>query len=140
MVLLYLHNKCFIICYQNKYENSISRTVTVVSKGQNIFVLLKVVMVHIKLNGMENRAPRKYTFCPYTHPQPHKCGQKVKTFFLKVVTLHIKLTRMDHTAPCKHILCPLYTYTLLTLGWGQSSKYGLSESSHVAYQSNGSGA
>ena len=46
------------------------------SKGQNFF--LKAVMLHIKLKEMENRAPRKYIFCPYTHPQSQGWGQKVK--------------------------------------------------------------
>ena len=41
-------------------------TTGVGSKGQNIF-LMKVVMLHIKLKGMEYRAPRKHIFCPYTH-------------------------------------------------------------------------
>ena len=51
------------------------------SEGKNIFFLLKVVMLHIKLKGMEYRAPCKHIFCPYTHPQPLGWGQKVKTFF-----------------------------------------------------------
>ena len=38
------------------------------SKGQNVF-LLNIVMLHIKLNGMEYRATCKHIFCPYTHPQ-----------------------------------------------------------------------
>ena len=38
-------------------------------KGQNIFSL-KVVMLHIKLKGMEHRAPCKHIICPYTQPQP----------------------------------------------------------------------
>ena len=46
-------------------------------KGQNIF-FLKVVMLHIKLNGMERRAPCKHIFCPYTHLQPVGLDQKVK--------------------------------------------------------------
>ena len=32
--------------------------------------LFKVVMLHIKLKGMEHRTPCKYIFCPYTHPEP----------------------------------------------------------------------
>ena len=42
---------------------------------------LKVVMLHIKLKGMEHRAPCKYILCPYTHPCPVGSGQKAKTFF-----------------------------------------------------------
>ena len=37
-------------------------------KGQNIF--FKVVMLSIKLKGMEHRASCKHIFCPYTHSQP----------------------------------------------------------------------
>ena len=32
--------------------------------------VLKVVMLHFKLKGMEDRAHCKHIFCPYTHPQP----------------------------------------------------------------------
>ena len=39
------------------------------SKGRNIF-LLKVVMLYIRLKGMELRVSRKHIFCPYTHSQP----------------------------------------------------------------------
>ena len=45
-------------------------------KGQNI--LLKVVMLHIKLKGMELRAPCEHIFCPYTHSIP-SLGQKCKS-------------------------------------------------------------
>ena len=65
------------------------------SKGHNIF-FLRVVMMHIKLRGMEYRAPCKHLFCLYTHPQPWGWGQKVKTFFfLKVFMMHIKLKEID---------------------------------------------
>ena len=37
------------------------------SKGQNIFSL-KVVMLHIKLKEMGQRALCKHIFCPYIHP------------------------------------------------------------------------
>ena len=54
-------------------------------------------MLHIKLKGMENRAPRKHIFCPYTHLR-----LKDQTMFtLKVVISHIKLKGMEHRAPCK---------------------------------------
>ena len=48
--------------------------------GSNIFFFLKVVMLLIKLKGMEHRAPCKHIFCPYT-PSTRGLGQKVKTFF-----------------------------------------------------------
>ena len=40
--------------------------------GQKVktFFVLKLVMSHIKLKGVEHRVPCKHTFCPYTHPQP----------------------------------------------------------------------
>ena len=42
------------------------------------YFFLKVVMLHIKLKGMEHRAPCKHIFCPYTHPRPLGWGQRVK--------------------------------------------------------------
>ena len=75
-------------------------------------------MLHIKLKGIEYRAPCKHIICPYK-PQ---VGSKVQNiFFLKVVMLitklkgmsiehraHIKLKGMKHRAPSKHIhvFCP----------------------------------
>ena len=38
------------------------------SKDQNI-VLLNVVMLQVKLKGMEYKATCKHIFCPYTHTQ-----------------------------------------------------------------------
>ena len=38
-------------------------------------------MLHIKLKGMEQRAPCKLMFCPYTHTRSLGWGLKVKTFF-----------------------------------------------------------
>ena len=67
----------------------------------------------ITLMGMENRAPCKHIFCPYTYPRPHPTpgvGMKGQnTFFLlkvHVVMLHIKLKGMEQKAQCKHIFCP----------------------------------
>ena len=48
-------------------------------KRSNLF-FLEVVMLHIKLKGMEYRAPCKHIFCPYTHPLPLVLGQKVIFF------------------------------------------------------------
>ena len=51
-------------------------------------ILLKVVMLHIRLKGMEHhRAPCKHIFCPNTHPRPLWWDQKVKIFFIK--TSHV---------------------------------------------------
>ena len=91
-------------------------------------VFLKVVLLHIKLKGMEHRAQCKHIFCHNTHPQPWGV---VKTFFLKEVMLPIKLKGMEHKAPLKHLFCPC-TYHQ-HLGWVQKVKTFFSESSHVAY-------
>ena len=69
-----------------------------------IFFSLKVVMLHIKLEGgMEHRALCKHMLCPDTHPRPPRAGLKSKHFFLKVVMLHVKFKGMGHRAPHKHI-------------------------------------
>ena len=51
------------------------------------FFLLKVVMLHIKLKGMEHRAPFKHIFCPYTHPQPPDVVKRLKHFFFSESSL-----------------------------------------------------
>ena len=62
------------------------------SKDQNIF-LLKVVMLHIKLKGIEHRASFKH-YSARTHtPSTPRWGQKVKTFLSsesKCVAYHSK--------------------------------------------------
>ena len=84
------------------------------SKCQNFF--LKVVMLHIKLKGIEHRAPCKHIIYPYVHLSGvGSKGQNI--YFLKVVMLYIKFKGMEHTAKCKHIFCP-QTH-LCPLGWGQ---------------------
>ena len=71
------------------------------SKGQTIF-LLKVVMLHIKLKGIEHRAPWKQVCCHYTHQRPLGLGQKVIfCSFLKVVMLHIKVKWKKCRPTCK---------------------------------------
>ena len=75
----------------------------IVSKCQNFF--LKVVMLHIKLKGIEHRAPYKHINYPYVHlSRVGSKGQNI--YFLKVVMLYIKFKGMEHTAKCKHIFCP----------------------------------
>ena len=49
------------------------------SKVQKVF-FLKVVMLHIKLKGMERRAACKYIVCPYKHLPPVGLGQNVIFF------------------------------------------------------------
>ena len=48
--------------------------------GSEGHFLLKVVLLHIKLKGLEHRAPCKNILCPYTHPQALGCGQNVMKF------------------------------------------------------------
>ena len=51
--------------------------------GQKVklYLLLKVVMLHIQLKGIEHRAPWKQVCCHYTHQQPLGLGQKVIFLF-----------------------------------------------------------
>ena len=55
-------------------------TPVVGSKGQYIF-FWKIVMLHIKLKGMECREPCKQIFTTYNTLYPWDGGQRVKTFF-----------------------------------------------------------
>ena len=50
------------------------------SKGQPIFSL-EVVILHMKLKGMEHRAPCKRICFLYTHPRPLGWDQRSKHFF-----------------------------------------------------------
>ena len=79
---------------------------------------------------MENRAPCKHIFCPYTHPQPPDGFKRSNHFSLKVVILRIKLKGLEQRAPLKHLFCPC-THILRPCG---KVKTFLSEISHVAYQ------
>ena len=64
------------VAYQIKWNRECSNmqahilpSTTGVGSNVKIF-FLKVVILHIKLNGIEHRAPRKHIFCPYyKHPQ-----------------------------------------------------------------------
>ena len=52
--------------------------------GVNTYFLLKLIMVHIKLNGIEHKVPCEQVSCPYTHPQPSDGVKRSKhVFFLK---------------------------------------------------------
>ena len=88
------------------------------SKDKNIF-LQKVVMLHIKLNDMEHRAPCMYKFCPYTHPQPPVGVKMSKHSVLKVVMLHIKLKGMEHGTWNTMQAHSLSLHTPSVPGWGQ---------------------
>ena len=72
--------------------------------------ILKEISLHIKLKGMEHRAPRKHIFCPYSHTlSPWSQVKRSKRFCLDVVMLRFKLKGKNYRAPHKHILCP-YTH------------------------------
>ena len=50
--------------------------------GQKVkLFLLKVLMLHIKLKGMENRAPCKHITCPYVSLGPWGEVKRSKYFF-----------------------------------------------------------
>ena len=51
----------------------------------------KVVMLHIKLKGIEYRAPWKQIFCPYTHPRPLGWGQRSFFFFSESYNIAFKI-------------------------------------------------
>ena len=53
--------------------------------GQNVklYLFLKVVMLHIKLKGIERRSPWKQICCHYTHQRPLGWDQKLICFFSK---------------------------------------------------------
>ena len=76
------------------------------SKGQTVFFLLKVIILHIKLKGMniEHFGGTYSVLARILKPQMWSNGQNI--FFLKVVRLHIKLKVIEHRAPCKHIFYP----------------------------------
>ena len=62
---------------------------------------LWVVILHIKLKGIEHRAPWRQICCYYTHQRPPGWGQKVIFFLLKVFMLHIKLKWKKCRPTCK---------------------------------------
>ena len=75
-------------------------------KNIKTFFFLKVVMLHIKLEGLEHRATCKYILCPYKHFRRQGWSHKVKTFFfLKAFMLHIKIMGKVRRTPSKHIFC-----------------------------------
>ena len=52
-------------------------------------IFLKVIMLHIKLIGMESRATHNHIFCPYTHPLSLGLGQKINIYFFLKVPCHV---------------------------------------------------
>ena len=94
------------------------------------------VMSHIKLMGIDHRAPYKYILCPYTHPCPLGRVNRSNRFLMKVVMLHIKLKGMEHRALCKHIFYP-YTHPR---AWDGVKGQNIFIRSHFAHQIKGNGA
>ena len=68
-----------------------------------LHLFLKVVMLHIKLKGIEHRAPRKQICCHYTHQRPLGWGQKVILFLFSksghvayiIILVEQKLAKID---------------------------------------------
>ena len=90
-------------------------------------IFLKVVMLHIKLKGIEPRAPHKHIFFPYTHLGP--CGGVKKS---------IHFSESSHVAyQIKGHILSLHTFSTCRAGSKGQKK---SESSHVAYQIKGNRA
>ena len=89
------------------------------SKGQNIFFLL-----HIKLKGLDHRAPHKHIFCTYTHHRPGVGVKRSKHFSESShVTYQIKgngawSTMQAHTLSLRTISAP---------GWGHKIRIFVSE-------------
>ena len=76
-------------------------------------------MLHVKLKGMEHRAPCKHIFCTYTHSRPLGAGSKGQPFLFQ--RSHVAYQKgMEHNAPRKHIFCA-YTHHL-PLGSDQNVK------------------
>ena len=91
---LYLFSESSHVAYQIKADDAGSNMVANILPGDTpstqgvgskvkLYLFLKVVMLHIKLKGIENRAPWKQICCHYTHQRPLGWGQKVIFFFSK---------------------------------------------------------
>ena len=63
-------------------------------EGQTFF--MNVVMLHIKLIGMEHRAPFNHIFCPNKHPRPLGWGQTIKIIFVLKVPCHVAYQIKGH--------------------------------------------
>ena len=104
--------------HRTRSTHVLTHTLDLQDGGQKVKInLLKVVKLHIKLMGMEHRAPCKHIFC--THPGTLSWVKGQNIFFLKEVILHIKLMRMEHRAPCKQIFCPCIHPQ--SLAWGHKA-------------------
>ena len=87
-------------------------------------MFLKVVMLHIKLEGNGTKGTMQAHILSVHTPSAPGAGSKVKTF-LNIVMLHIKLKGMEHRAPYKPIFSP-YIHP--------QPKVKISDCGHVAYQ------
>ena len=67
--ILYSH-----VAYQIKgndtYSNMIANILPGIGVKRSKHFFLKVVMLHIKLEGREHRAPCNQIVCPFTQPRP----------------------------------------------------------------------
>ena len=70
--------------------------------------LLKVVMLHSKLMGLEHIALCKHILCPYTHPNPW-VGPKGQSIFFNESSDVAYQIDMEHRTSFKHIVPP-YTH------------------------------
>ena len=59
------------------------------------FFSLKEVMSHIKLKGIEHRAPCKHIFCPHTRPLPLGLIKRFKKAECGHVAYQTKLKEVD---------------------------------------------
>ena len=102
------------VAYQIKADDAGSNmVVNILPRGWcqkvKLYLILKVVMLHIKLKGIEHRTPWKQVCCHYTHQRPLGWGQKVIfCSFQKVVMLHIKVKWKKCRPTCK---VTLWIYT-----------------------------
>ena len=69
------------------------------SKGENIFLLQNMVMLHIKLKGMKHVTKCKQIFCPYTISRSK--GQNI--FFSESGHVTYKIKGKVGHAPCSSI-------------------------------------
>ena len=90
-------------------------------------------ITHIKLNGIEHRAPCKQIFCLYTYFRPPGWGQKGQNIFSESRHVAYQINGAKSTM-LAHIL---FLHTFSTPGVG--SKRLFTENSHVTYQIKGNG-
>ena len=75
----------------NMVANNLPVTTLDSAGGVKTF-FLKVVILHIKLKGMEHRTPCKQIVCPYTHGQMGSNWNKARSCRILVHLFHAKKT------------------------------------------------